>query len=282
MITGTTKRPFHEKLLALQIDIFNSIGLYPSLNKKYTNPLRIDKRPGCTFSLKNGIWFFNDWARPEYSGHAFHIKSILENGVSISSPTTLSKKSSRLKLLTYKQELSLRFVDYFRDANINIHKYQKGKYQVKEISRMIYDDFAISPDDLSISYIFPSSKVKIYRPFNEKYKWSSNTSANDIWGFEKDKDKYVLTSSMKDALTVEANTNYCGVAPQSETTKIDKELLLYMRDRKLVIIYDNDEVGRKQAAELAQLDGITTAFVPEEYKDPYKAVVNNFNLNSIL
>lgn len=276
MIKGSKKITKNE-LLKYQEEIFRNIGIPVDFKKKYKNPIRQDSNPGCSFyRASNGIIYFNDWARPEYSGNALKWHYMTKHGAPYASefspiPNTPSpqKKSSFVKA-TYKKYFTEEMINYFKIVGVDIKK-SDSRYKVKEINRIIFDKHAIAPEDLAMSYVFPSGREKIYRPNNNKFKWLSTTKSEDIWGWKPDGRSYCITSSMKDAITLQAeDPNTIFIAPQSENQSFDYDMIDYMRSRRggLYLLYDNDEVGIKQAKILGSRYNIDSYITPG-YKDPY-------------
>lgn len=275
MIKGSTGNFKFEELLRAQCHIFAELGIPVDFKKRYCNPLRRDRTPGCTFTqASSGVIYFNDWARPNYSGNAYKLYRLKHSknpdtrvyGPPIKQPTPVKKKKLNA---TYLKSMTQNMIDYFSLVGVDAESI-KGRYKMLQVSRLFLGEQVIMPADLTISYLFPSGREKIYRPFaeNSRYKWTSNTSADDIWGFDPLADKYCITSSMKDAITLQSEDPYtCYIAPQSERQKFSYELIDKLRANECSILFDNDEPGIEAAMKYKQFD--IPAFVVPTHKDPY-------------
>lgn len=124
------------------------------------------------------------------------------------------------------------------------------------------------------AFHFPGvDTIKVYRPFNKKYKWLSNTTSSDIYGLEQlsnQRELVYLTSSLKDVMTL-YSIGYEAVALQSETNSLNKELKQKLSSyKKVIIFYDNDRAGKEATKQLLkELPNSEFIFTPiEDFKDP--------------
>ena len=103
-------------------------------------------------------------------------------------------------------------------------------------------------------YVFPTNKVKVYRPLASTFRWLSNTTSNDIQGklaWLKEEGDLVITKSMKDVMCL-YELGYKAVAPQGETQHLSKMIIedFFVKFNKIYILFDNDEAGTKGALKL--------------------------------
>jgi hypothetical protein len=153
-------------------------------------------------------------------------------------------------------------------------------YNVFSIKSFFIKGYWYKSEDLSFAYYFGEHnkvhRYKIYQPLSQ-YKWTSNTDANIIQGFNQleQNDLLIITSSLKDVMCL-----YCAgfnaVALSSESTKLTNEHLEQLKTKtnckQIITLYDNDEPGKKYA-ELIKLEyGIQSVFMPEGSKDPSEFV----------
>lgn len=132
----------------------------------------------------------------------------------------------------------------------------------------------LDKNDPCYCYLFPSNnKVKLYRPLvkNKKFKWNSNTSSDNVQGYDqlkpKDNDLLIITSSMKDLL-VFVSHGIPAIAPQSESTYIPDDILeiLKAKYKTIIIVYDNDAPGIKLSKRHSLKYKLPYALIPEEFK----------------
>lgn len=104
--------------------------------------------------------------------------------------------------------------------------------------------------------------LKIYQPFNKKYKWLSdgNSSIWSLWSqLPENGNKLIITSSMKDALCLWANIHIPSCSMQSEVTTPKSQVINELKNRfkQVYILFDNDfdkneNVGQLHATQLAE------------------------------
>lgn len=160
------------------------------------------------------------------------------------------------------------------------------KYQVfsikyflcNKIVRGIYKDtnpmYAYKVDD----------KFKIYRPYNTKFtKWRTNLTVNNIQGLSQLPKKgsrklLIITKSMKDVMVLH-EMGYNAISPSSETTFIPVGVLndLIYEYKKILILFDRDHAGMKNARKYSHKYGFDAFFVHKKFnaKDISDAVKNN-------
>lgn len=138
--------------------------------------------------------------------------------------------------------------------------YFETKYQ--------YDD---NEDDPCYCFTFKSNNdsvtsVKLYRPFNKKFKWCGNVDSCDIQGYDQlpdDGELLIIASSMKDLLTL-TSIGYNVIAPQGETIPMPKSIMndLSKRFKRIVFIFDRDETGIKFSKKEAELNQCEYRILP--------------------
>lgn len=118
--------------------------------------------------------------------------------------------------------------------------------------------------------------LKIYQPFNKRYKWLSdgNSSIWSLWSQLPDYgDKLIITSSVKDALCLWANIHVPSCSMQSEITIPKPQIVeqLKRRFKHIYILFDNDfdklsNTGQIRAIQLANKYGFTNVCIDSEWK----------------
>ena len=99
--------------------------------------------------------------------------------------------------------------------------------------------------------------LKIYQPFNKKYKWSNkhDKSVISLWTKVPEYgDKLCICSSLKDALCLWANTAIPSLSIQGEGYSMSKTAIdeLKRRYKKVYILLDNDITGLLDGVKLAE------------------------------
>lgn len=136
----------------------------------------------------------------------------------------------------------------------------------------------------------PATKVKIYRPYAEdfKFKWSTNTGLRNIQGYEqlpeneviikeyettgnlpiveKEYIKHkllIITSSMKDLLVL-VEAGFHAIAPQGEGSLIPEDIIEDLKNRyeKIVIMYDKDLAGIRYANKHSEKYNLPFSILP--------------------
>lgn len=110
--------------------------------------------------------------------------------------------------------------------------------------------------------------LKIYQPFNKKFKWtnSHDKSVISLWTKVPRKgDKIVICSSLKDALCLWSNTGIPAIAVQGEGYSISQTAIKELKNRykQIFIILDNDKPGLEDAKKLAEQTGFINLTIPQ-------------------
>lgn len=110
--------------------------------------------------------------------------------------------------------------------------------------------------------------LKIYQPFNKKYKWSNkhDKSVISLWTKVPEYgDKICICSSLKDALCLWANTGIPSLSIQGEGYSMSKTAIdeLKRRYKKIYILLDNDITGLLDGVKLAEETGFINIILPQ-------------------
>ena len=152
-------------------------------------------------------------------------------------------------------------IDTLKRFNVFSIKY----FLCNNIVRGVYKDdnpmYAYKVDD----------KFKIYRPLASKYtKWRTNLTNENIQGYTQlpeSGDLLFITKSLKDVMCL-YEMGYSAVSPSSETTFIPESILeeLKKRFKTIIILYDRDEAGVKNARQYSKQYGLDAMFVHKKFK----------------
>lgn len=110
--------------------------------------------------------------------------------------------------------------------------------------------------------------LKIYQPFSKTYKWSNkhDRSVISLWTKIPEKgERLIISSSMKDALCIWANTGIPSIAIQGEGYTMSNTAIseLKRRYKEIYILLDNDEAGLKDGEKLSEDTGFTNLVLPD-------------------
>ena len=114
-------------------------------------------------------------------------------------------------------------------------------------------------------------KFKIYRPLASKYtKWRTNLTNINIQGYAQLPDKgdlLIVTKSLKDVMCLH-EMGYNAISPSSETTFLPDNILKSLRKRfkNIIILYDRDEAGVKNARQYSKEYKLDAIFVHKKFK----------------
>jgi 5S rRNA maturation endonuclease (ribonuclease M5) len=114
-------------------------------------------------------------------------------------------------------------------------------------------------------------RFKIYRPLASKYtKWRTNLNNINIQGYAqlpKKGDLLFITKSLKDVMCL-YEMGFYAVSPSSETTFIPNSILEDLRKRfkTIIILFDRDEAGVKNARRCSKEHKLNAMFVHKKFK----------------
>lgn len=177
-------------------------------------------------------------------------------------------------LQTVVQPFSIFDLKYWNSYGIseelfNRYKVESVKYYIKDREiKWIYH-----PNNPIYKFTFQSKRFKVYRPYGDKKygKWRSNTTVEDLQGFEQlpESGEYlIITKALKDVMTVVSHSDIPSIAPQGETCHIPDDLAnnLISRFKNIIINFDEDKTGINYGVELAEQFKAKIFYTPE-YKD---------------
>lgn len=186
------------------------------------------------------------------------------------------KKEGTSSIMSIKSRLWCK-----KDGDFWLRKYgitldTLNKYRVYPLECYYINNNRYKADDLAYGYYYGNvdnvDRWKIYQPYNENYKWCSNTNSSIIQGFDQlyTNDLLILTKSLKDIMVFSlAGYNACSL--QAESTKLTRDHLDKLKVKtnysELVVIYDNDDAGKMYADRITTEYGIQSIYFPEGTKD---------------
>lgn len=261
-----------------------------SLNKKYCNPFREDRNPGCTFKYsRSGVLYFLDWAYGiNYDCFKVASEHFKENNFQkllkrIDKDFSLNLMPSTLKIknrmnitqeqkqvfigtpkkknyhIEFNKQFSKKELEYWSQYNVSLDIL--NKYGVKSVFRFYFsEDEYIDGTNASPIFYYPvgEKNYQIYCPFRRKeQKFYSMIEREQLFGTnelpEKTK-RLIITKSPKDVLLF-ASIDIPAISVFGEKVKPTKEQIQYLTNKTdyLYINFDSDEVGTKAATDLKNI-----------------------------
>lgn len=135
----------------------------------------------------------------------------------------------------------------------------------------------------TIAYYFPDTNhVKLYWP-NQEFRWYSNCSNSDVFGWNKIidystiTDTIVITKSQKDRIYLVYHLGIPAIAVQNEGSYISTEKVDTIHDlfKRKIFLYDNDYTGVTTSNKLSEKYGWENRIMECEYKDVYEFYQND-------
>ena len=247
------------------------------LGEMINSPLRVDKKPSFNlfysdqyseimwhdFTLGSGcciqfvsemfdINYYNALCRiasdfnleDEFISHKNKVNKSNDNKKKISiGKNKMPKKKSIINIKSKEwTDFELFWWKYF-----GVDKDTLDRYNVVPISHYFINNKIFKTDDLAFAFKEYKKNVltfKIYQPYSNN-KWYSNQDSSVIQGWRQLPQKgeeLIITSSLKDLMSIVCITGVPAIAPQAESAKINKSVLLNLskRFKKIYILYDND------------------------------------------
>lgn len=274
-----------------------------SLEQKYTNPLRVDNNPGCQFYYnKSGILLFNDFSTTdapldcfEFVKQKFDIsfyEALLQIDYDFNlgyglttnyTPISVKPKPhiipKKISLLCKPQPLNIRDLHYWNQYGISKATLKKfNVYSVKAVFKNKQPHWIYTISNPIYCYRFKDNKKKCYKPYaNKGFKFISSPGISTVYqGYEQLPPKgelLIITKSMKDVMLL-YELGYSAIAPNGEGYKICDELITELKSRfdRIIILYDNDEPGIKNAKRLSDAIKCEYIITPDtkDISDYYK------------
>ena len=278
-----------------------------------SSPLRVDKDPSFgIYTLDGNKIYWKDLSKNisgglwdmlgEYWG--VNYKEVLNKvWKDLPNITTTYAKSSKMgkpqSISNYTEETDLQCkvrewkhydIEYWESYGISLNWLKYA--DIYPISHKIVikgnNKFIFVADKYAYAYVERKDNkvtLKIYQPFNKKFKWSNkhDRSVISLWTkIPEYGDKLIICSSMKDALCVWANTGIPCIAIQGEGYTISDTAIseLKRRYKEIYILLDNDEAGLEDARKLSESTRFTNLVLPDygakDCSDLFK-LLNNTN-----
>ncbi len=284
-----------------QADIFRFyLNVEPVFGKLITSPLRKDNNPTCGWIVKRDMLYLKDFG----TGRHLDCFNVVQELFGLKSFNQVLNKiyNDIDKIKEYKMMNGLKdldFVHHYKAARKAVEKnkiqietrdYRDydlewwNKFGIKESTLRFYNVYAVTKAYLNgklvyvensknpcYAYYFPETdSIKLYQPFNKRYKWLSNTPHTELQGSQGVSygQDLIITKSLKDVMTLR-EAGYNAVAVQSETSLFPDQLIeicatVESSGHKIYIMYDNDKPGLDAAYEKSKQYNIPWIIIPLE------------------
>ena len=259
----------------LRVDNHPSFGLYSTDGIKIHYKDLSTKESGGTFDLLGKLWnlSYKQVLEKIYQELQFDNKSntLITKTIScqINSKADYDNSTDlQCKVREWRQY----DIEYWESFGISLKWLQYADVYPISHKIVIKGDkkYILSADKYAYAYVeYKENKVtlKIYQPFNTKYKWSNkhDSSVISLWTKIPQKgDKLCICSSLKDALCLWSNIGIPSIAIQGEGYHISNTALNNLKERytNIYICLDNDEPGLTNANKLAKETQCTNIILP--------------------
>lgn len=276
-----------------EIDIFRKYCPYDfDMGKLFCSPLRKDNTPSfMIFYTALGGVLYKDFGNNEVGDcftfiqnilklHSFReILDLVERDMLLDSKTVLKplvantviRESNLRKPLQIKSRKWVnKDLDYWSQFGITLKTL--NLFRVVPVKFIFIGDKILTCDEHAYAYCeFKDNVVsyKIYQPFNKKYKWLNNHTKSVHQGYEqlpKKGNLLLITKSLKDVMSLHEVCAINSIAVQSESILIKDSVISEYLSRydEIYTLFDNDEAGKKLAAEYKDIYDIPSLFIPED------------------
>ena len=285
-----------------QLQIFSRLfNFTPTFKKKVINPFRSDKNPSCEFYEHNGVIYFKDWAKPEWTSNCINLylkvknitfetfkmnmNTILKGSDIILSKSEIDEeiKSSKVKkeiIPIFREQFSKEFLEYWKTRGVTTFE------NVKEVEKITIkkedEECTITKRDLCIYYQFQNG-FKLYSPYSEKkFKFLSQVKKNDVWWYQ-DYPVLLIVKASKDFLVIKSIIDEYKLPVtlthiQSEVIPKTKYSIPNWEKiqgyERIMVIMDNDDTGRAAAESFKDNFNAEVQFTPF-CKDPDELYVKH-------
>ncbi len=259
---------------------------FSTLKGYHTNPFRKDRNPGCRFRKKNGKLVFQDfaWADSPIGNRPMDANTFLKLYFETNDPKKILEKLTELKKKGLLKKLEFTgkagrgsrktkggndsehflvaeieewnednrgyWLQYGID-NFYVAKQKELRHIVLPIKSFIMDDNNYNKD--GYLYVYHNAK-KVYMP-GRKPKFIGYATEHDIAGkFIPDSTEVFLTKSLKDFEVLRRVLPKKSILyMQGESMfPTEEQIQKYFKDRTVILLYDNDEAGKKAVQRLEE------------------------------
>lgn len=297
---------------------------YPNLiiNKAISSPFREDKHPsfGVFYSNKHACLLYKDLSKGDVGDCIQFVMKLhfitdyqqalhkIVNDLNLNIKSVKTPDYNRIKIVSnilrdrygktkfnlkiksrkwYKQDIL--FWQQF-GITYNTLKF----YNVVPVSYIFINDRPIKTEPYSYAYIeYKDNKVsyKVYQPYSELYKWTTNHSYSAHQGYRQLPPKgklLIVTKSLKDVMSIRDCCMIPSIGIQAESVLIKESVMDEYKDRfnKVICLFDNDRQGKEWSEKFKQTYNLPYILIPDKYhsKDFSDLVktVGKYNAKNVL
>lgn len=273
----------------LRIDNNPSFGLYSSdgISIKYKD--LATKENGSLYTLLGKLWnkSFSEVLNKIFADipNMESIKGDINTYKSDSKSTCIYNSSTELQCKVRKWQKH--DAEYWNSYGITIEWLNFAEVYPISHKIIIKDShkYVIGADKYAYVYVEHKegkTTLKIYQPYNKKFKWSNKHDGSVISLWTKvpaEGDFLCVCASLKDALCLWANTGIPSIAVQGEGYNISNTAINVLKSRykNIFIIFDNDKAGLEDGIKLSKQTGFTNIVLPQfeggkDISDFYKSL----------
>lgn len=284
----------------------------PKIPCLINSPLREDKKPSFSLYEKDekvyckdfstgDFWHLPDFLCTLYSCSIIDLCDSLSNNSSlekVNKQHDICKPKTKNVVIQTRERAWLKIDDEFWGKYGITRKWLKFA-NVHPVNFMFINGKAYRTDKHAYTYIEHKDSIetqKVYQPFNTNgFKWisSANGSVWSLWTQLPEKgENLIITSSLKDALTIWANTGIPSCSLQSESTMPKEKVVNQLKSRfnNIFVLFDNDfdkkeNHGRIFGERVAKRFSLIQIELPTgTAKDPsdYRALSSKENFNKLI
>tara|TARA_R100001463_G_scaffold26997_6_gene62850 strand:- start:3028 stop:3951 length:924 start_codon:yes stop_codon:yes gene_type:complete len=242
-----------------------------------SSPFREDKTPSFIIRVKDDHTYYHDYAL----GETGDVMSFVSNVYPELDRDELLKQIAKdlnngeVPDVTYVKKNPIK-----KDLKIKRREYTKGDlafWNQYGITKKTLDLFRVAPiayywiNDTRFTCSEPAyaydlgGEYKVYRPTKEDYRFiAGGIKIQGIDLIPQTHDILIIQKSYKDVMLC-YEFGYPAMAPQSETCPISSDIITDIKQRfkRIVILYDNDEAGKKSAKTLSEQYDLECIFLTE-------------------
>lgn len=264
---------------------------------KFCSELRQDRSPTCSIIQYNGKLLYKDfgngdshdcfsYVQRKYSltfiealkvidtdfGLGLHVGTVTKAEMAITYGSQVIEERKPVIISKRTRKWTNEDINFWGEFGITMELLIK--FAVEPIDYFWINEVRYSCHTLAYAYNI-NGRYKIYRPLETEGKWFSNTTKNDIQGYERLKDSgniVFLASSLKDVMTLNS-IGFEAVAMQSEMQVPPHKFINHLKERfdLVVVLYDNDfnsdtNPGQTMANKICNTYQLINVIIPAHYK----------------
>ena len=245
------------------------------LNTKYTNPFRtVDRNAGCNFQIgyKRKGYIFADFA----IGKFYDIFQVISNtlGLDFKDAVNLLLEDEDVYVGVSKIKQAQKNTEVKQCIYALFHNFASNYFAQGGIKNSTLEFFNVScakyfeidgemqcwtDKNPLFLYQFDETFLQAYRPLTKaKNKFRTNVINGQVVNLKRlshySNDTLIITKSYKDIMALH-ECGYPAIMTIGEAVKPSKDLIdwLCLDYREIVVLYDNDNVGREMSAQLCAL-----------------------------